>query len=147
MQDSNYLTLEQNENFPACFPDDFEQNILPHDVEFRAYHAYRILKMGTLDRNAFISSFEEFKDNTYKPRGFNIRSPETFSTSVLSDLQDAKNLLKFMCRHHPHPLIAEGFTEPSCGPCKKSYNSTHINWWLFKNAHPEYFFKVVELDE
>ena len=41
-------------------------------------------------------------------------------------------------------LIAKGTTEPECGPCKKEYNSSHIDWWIYKDKSPEKYFKVVE---
>ena len=134
--------------FPDCFPDNFEADILPNDAEFAQYKAFRILKHGVLDRTAFISSFEEFKDSERKPaRPLDPRSASTYSTSLFSDFRDAEGLLKCMCRHYPRPSIAEGITEHSCGPCKKSYNSSHIDWWIFKDASPEKFFKVVEQNE
>lgn len=144
MSENAYSNINENENirkFPDCFPKNFIRDILPPDCEFHSYTAYRILKNGILDHKAFISSFEEFKDS---PERFNLNSPDTYSTSVFSDYQDAEKILKIMCRHHPRPTIAQGVTEPSCGPCKKSYNSSHINWWIFKDVSPEIFFKVVE---
>lgn len=36
-------------------------------------------------------------------------------------------------------------TEPECGPCKKSENknSSHVDWWIYKDSHPEEYFKEV----
>ena len=136
-----------NHKFPKCFPENFEQDILPKDIEFKFHKAYRILKLGKLDRTAFISTFEEFKDLAFKPRGYNPNLAGTYSTSVFSDFQETKNILKLICRHFPRPRISEGSTEPECGPCKRDKNSSHIDWWIFEDASPEKFFKVVEQDE
>ena len=133
--------------FPDCFPENFESEILPNNAEYKKYNAYRILKHGILNHNEFLSTFEEFKDSKYKPRGYNPLSAETYSTSVFSSVHDAKSIMKLMCRHYPHPSLAEGTTEPCCGPCLKEYNSSHINWWIFKDSLPENFFKVVEQNE
>ena len=130
--------------FPDCFPANFDKGILPSDIEFVAYPAYRILKLGILDHDAFISTFEEYKKYPERRRSMKLLSASTYSTSVFSDINGAKNLLKIMCRHYPRPLIAKGTTEPECGPCKKEYNSSHIDWWIYKDKSPEKYFKVVE---
>ena len=137
----------QMPKFPDCFPKNFETDILPNNVEYVSYHAYRILKEGKLNRKAFISTFEEFKDKKYKPRGFNPSSPDTYSTSLFSNIDDIKNILKIMLRHNPPAIIAEGITEPCCGPCKKDNYSSHISWWIFEDASPETYFKVIEENE
>ena len=135
------------QKFPDCFPENFESEILPKDIEYFSLHAYRILKEGKLNRQAFMSTFEEFKDKKYKPRGFNPNSPDTYSTSLFSDMHEIKNILKIMLRHNPPALIAEGTTEPCCGPNKRDSQNSHINWWIFKDASPEIYFKVVAENE
>lgn len=143
MKTTNKRTMNK---FPKCFPKNFEEDILPKDIEFKSYKAYRILKLGKLEHAAFISTFEEYKDSTFKPRGYNPNSASTYSTSVFSDIQETKNILKLMCKHFPRPLISEGSTEPECGPCKRDNNSSHIDWWIYEDTFPEKIFKVVEQD-
>lgn len=126
--------------FPDCFPADFESEILPKDVEYKAYSVYRILKQGILNREAFIGSFEEFPERFVRSR-----KAGSYSTSCYQDYAEIYNLLEFTFRDkHPEAILAFGTTEPICGPCKKSESgSSHVDWWIFKDSHPEVFFEEV----
>ncbi len=128
-------------DFPDCFPADFESEILPKNVEYKAYPVYRVLKRGILNREAFISSAEEF------PRRFhNSRKAAVYSTSCFQDYNEIHNIMMFTFRdRHPEAILAYGATEPECGPCKKSDDpkSSHVDWWLYQSSHPEDFFEEV----
>ena len=132
--------------FPDCFPANFEENILPKDVEFTSYPAYRILKRGILDHQAFLSTYEEAKVSGFFPRGCDLNDPGTYSTSVFQGINDIMKLQKIMFKHHPRATIACGSTEPSCGPCKTSKKGSHIDWWIYKDTSPELYFKEVQED-
>lgn len=131
--------------FPECFPADFESEILPKDVEYKAYPVYRVLKKGVLNREAFVSSFEEF------PKRFNnSRKAASYSTSCFQDYDEIYNIMMFTFRDkHPKATLSYGATEPECGPCKKSnnLNSSHVDWWIYKDSHPEKYFKEVRYNE
>ena len=126
--------------FPECFPADFESEILPKDVEYKAYPVYRVLKKGVLNREAFVSSFEEF------PKRFRqSRKADSYSTSCFQDYKEICDILQFTFRDmYPKAILAIGKTEPVCGPCKKNeFGSSHVDWWIYKDSHPENFFKEV----
>ena len=127
--------------FPDCFPANFESEILPKDVEYKAYPVYRVLKKGILDREAFISSMEEF------PKRFrNSKKASSYSTSCFQDYNEIYNIMMFTFRDkNPKAVLSYGTTEPECGPCKRSddLNSSHVHWWIYKDSHPEKYFKEV----
>ena len=47
--------------YPKCFPDNFETEILPEDAKEENKSVYRIIKSGIIDRDSFISTYEEME--------------------------------------------------------------------------------------
>ena len=47
--------------FPECFPEDFEENILPKGARKENKSVYRVIKYGTINRDGFIGTYEEIQ--------------------------------------------------------------------------------------
>lgn len=140
--------------FPDCFPENFESDILPEGAEKKRVRVYRIAKRGIIDRDAFISTYEEVHRKIIPtPKHFDPNDPGLYSTSCFGMLKDAEYILKLIMRHHPEPIIIRGVTDEDCGPCqftkdrKKSQNNSHYDWWVYEDSCPHIFFEKVDKDE
>ena len=131
--------------FPDCFPVDFATKILPANAGYTRHHVYRVVKSGRIDRQAFESSYEENlrQARFRRPRPLRKDDPSTYSTSCCVDYEQAAFLKKVTFRDPPEAIIAEGITEPICGPTLKNQASGHVDWWIYKDAKPECYFKEV----
>lgn len=130
--------------FPTCFPKNFETEILPPNAKFERKHVYRIIKSGTLNREAFLSTYEEVL-NGLRPKGKNWdeNNPSTYSTSCSMNIKDAEYLLSIFMRNYPTPCIAEGETVCECGPCQlTSEKSSHVDWWIYSDSSPQDAFSL-----
>ena len=45
--------------YPECFPDNFEEKILPGEAKQENIPVYRIIKYRKIDRDEFIGTYEE----------------------------------------------------------------------------------------
>lgn len=139
--------------YPECFPENFENEILPKEAKQENKKVYRIIKYGAINRDSFISTYEEIQKGLIPPRRkLNLADPGTYSTSCNIEYSEADYLLNVFMRHHPKVFIASGETEASCGPCqltseRESREDTHVDWWIYGKAEPQKFFKEVNADE
>ena len=151
------IRAKENKNmnrYPKCFPPDFEETILPKGAKTENKHVYRLIKYGTIDRDSFISSYEEIQRGLKPPpkRALDLNDPGTYSTSCHMEYADAEYLSNIFMRHCPKTFIAEGETDISCGPCqltseRENREDSHIDWWIYDKAEPQRFFKEVEQNE
>ena len=97
--------------FPACFPSDFGERILPKDLPKIELHVYRICTNGIINKDAFMSTFEEILLGR-KPRPMKwekmLDDPSTYSTSCDTDLRGIKNVMKCLKKYYPAPIISSG---------------------------------------
>ncbi len=140
--------------YPECFPEDFESSILPAGAKKERKSVYRIIKSGKLDRNSFISTYEEMERKLIPPkRNVNLQDPGLYSTSCNIEYEEAEYALNIFMRHYPKPFIAKGVTEVSCGPCQltsereKHRADSHVDWWIYEKSTPQLYFKEVSNDE
>ncbi len=140
--------------YPDCFPDNFEDEILPKEAKHENKKVHRIIKYGSINRDSFISSYEEIQKGLMPPpkRKLNLADPGTYSTSCNIEYSEAAYWLDVFMRHHPKAFIAVGETEASCGPCqltseRESRQDTHVDWWLYDKSEPQKFFKEVKDNE
>ena len=137
--------------YPPCFPSNFENDILPKGAELKKRCVYRIAKFGKINRDAFISTYEEVERGLIPPKGLDLKDPGTYSTSVNEDLKDIEKVLKMMMRHNPRPKILKGCTEPSCGPSQltrdrePSRKDSHVDWWIYDKSNPENYFEEFKI--
>ncbi len=136
--------------YPECFPDNFEKEILPKEAKHENKLVYRIIKYGKIDRDGFISSYEEVLRGL-KPapkKGIDLADPGEYSTSCNIEYAEAEYMLNVFMRHYPRPFIAKGVTEATCGPCqltseREERDDTHVDWWIYKDANPQEYFEEV----
>lgn len=141
--------------FPKCFPENFESEILPKEAQEKNIPVYRIIKHGKIDRDSFISTFEEMQRKMIpsSKKARKLSDPGLYSTSCNIAYNEAEYALKMFMRHNPKAFIAKGETEKTCGPCQltsdrdKKQKNTHVDWWVYEEANPQIYFKKVEIDE
>lgn len=137
--------------FPSCFPVDFEEKLLPKDLpDIELSPVYRICTTGKIQKNSFLSTYEEDLMNPNRKR-HSLNDPGTFGTSVFMTPQTTKNALKCLTRHHPEAYIIIGTASSSLGPVQETYNRTHnkrdkdhVDWWLYADSDPSHIFKRYE---
>ena len=130
--------------YPDCFPADLEKRVIEekHASFSVRENSYRILRCGVLDRDAFLSTFED-----QEKRG--VRKPDrhptlsSYSTSCFNNIDGAANILNFSFRNEPRASIAVGTIFPQCGPSTDPNQNGHIDWWIYEDASPEKDFKEV----
>lgn len=137
--------------FPACFPKNFETDILPKEAKFKYKSVYRVIKSGTINREGFISTHEEIERGLIPPKKrLSPQDPGRYSTSCNIEYEDAEYMLNVFMRHHPRPVIAKGTTEITCGPCQLTSErdvnrkDSHVDWWVYEDADPQEYFREVE---
>ena len=110
------------------------------------------MKYGRIDSQAFLSTAEEVAKGL-RPVGKNddINDPSYYSTSCDLRIEELYKLLKLTMKREPKAFIAKGVTEPLCGPAQltkeREYrDTTHVDWWIYKDATPEIFFEEVKCE-
>lgn len=136
--------------YPACFPSHFETDILPKEAKEENKSVYRVMKYGEMNREGFISTYEEIKRGLIPPRKrMNPEDPGIYSTSCNMEYSEAEYAVNLFMRHHPEAFIAKGETEGSCGPCqltaeREPRKDTHVDWWVYEEAMPQNYFEKLE---
>lgn len=140
--------------YPDCFPDNFETDILPKEAGNDEKDVYRIIKSGIIDKQGFLSTYEEIKkglipDKIKKGR-ISLNDPKLYSTSCIVEMSEAEYALDLFMRHNPPAIISKGKTKAVCGPNQltsereKNVKTTHVDWWIYKHANPQLYFKKVD---
>lgn len=141
--------------YPDCFPDNIEELITADGAGAYEYTYYRVCKDGSINRDAFKSTFEECLEDNNSVHNRDIFLERCnaidigdYSTSGFEKLRDAKSILKCKKKYHDGPIIVVGQTVPACGLCMRTKDSksrharnSHIDWWIYKDAHPEVYFE------
>lgn len=140
--------------FPSCFPENFEKDILPFNAHYEDKNVYRIMKKGYIDRDGFISTFEEIKRGMIPPKNKlnDLDNPSLYGTSCEEDLSRLSYVLKILSGHHPAAIIAKGTIHSSCGPWqitseRTGGSSTHVDWWVYDDSLPQEYFMEIEDNE
>lgn len=139
--------------FPSFFSNfNYE---LPEGAKEEEINVYRICINGYINREAFISSYEsvvikQISENKDIYEGSTDVSH--YSTSCFEKARDAKRIFKCLSRHYPQPIIAKGVTSKDCGPCQRTKEreggkTSHVDWWIYKDSHPEKYFEEVDINE
>lgn len=139
--------------YPECFPENFEKDILPKGAKGENKSVYRVIKYGTINRESFISTYEEIQRGLIPPKKrIKLNDPGIYSTSCNIDYSEAEYVLNLFMRHYPKVFIAKGETEKTCGPCqltsdREARTDTHVDWWIFEKCEPQmYFEEVIECE-
>ncbi|MCI9337906.1 MAG: hypothetical protein HFH93_10290 [Lachnospiraceae bacterium] len=139
--------------FPECFPEKFETDILPQGAKKENKSVYRVIKYGTINRDSFIGTYEEIQRGLIpRKKRMNLDDPGLYSTSCNIEYSEAQYAMNIFMRHHPKVFIAKGQTEGSCGPCqltseREERNDTHVDWWIYQEAEPQNYFNEVAENE
>lgn len=139
--------------YPDCFPENFELEILPKEAKEENRAVYRIIKYGSINRDSFLSTYEEIQAGLMPPRKIiNLNDPGIYSTSTFIEYSEAQYILSLIMRHEPKAFIAEGETEGACGPSQLTSErnqkaTTHVDWWIYKDSQPQKYFKKGKNDE
>lgn len=95
--------------YPACFPENFEKDILPKGAKHEDKDVYRIIKYGKLDRDSFIGTYEEIQRHLIPPKKkMNLEDPGLYSTSCNIEYSEAEYVLNMMMRHIQNLLLQKG---------------------------------------
>lgn len=152
-------TYAIDKEFPDCFPDDFKDNILPQDARPEELTVYRGCKTGIIDKNTFLSSYEEIiikgidtlSPNDKKKYEKNLKKPGFYGTSCFLDLEELKDIMDSAWQRHKDAKILIGTMKCEDGLSQQTINRTagcmrksHVDWWLYKNSDPSTYFKEVE---
>lgn len=139
--------------FPECFPDKFREKLIAAGAKEQELYVYRICKAGIVDDAAFWGTFEEsFRKG--KARKFKVPDDVgNYSTSCHMEIKDSKHVLKFSLRNPPKAIIAKGKIRPEKGLSQitSERNPTqvdsHVDWWIYADAHPSLDFEEVSTDD
>lgn len=145
------LVDEGKENQERVFPDYYsEYNIPPEGAKEEKIQVYRACKTNKLDKESFKNTYEEqgceFYDEKEK------EDPGTFSVSTYEKPRDVKRFAATNRDYRPPMKIAIGFTEPCHGVVQRTKErepikykkSSHVDWWLYKDARPYQSFQMIE---
>lgn len=146
-----------NKEFPDCFPPNFSKEILPQGLPDMQIEVFRVCTVGTISREAFLSSYEEMSLGKKPfPQYWEQRKnkPGSFSVSCNDSIQGGLNPLKCVRRPYPKAFLMCGIASSVFGPMQRTADripnytdKTHIDWWLYKDADPSPGFVEVEVSE
>lgn len=148
--------------FPDYFTSTVIQEIKDNGGCENNFSVYRVAKYGNNDKTAFYNYYEEvihgLKTVRNKEKALEkyLNSIDYLSVSCNLEYQNIKYYFDITLKDsHPRRILLCGITSSSEGlsriteQWKKNYQGTsgHIDWWLYKDAEPNKFFKEVSSDE
>lgn len=155
--------MTYHEGIEACFPDYFSRFTLPPQARPQELFVYRACSTGKLERGSFLDSFEA--EGFAVHPGLPEDSPTAYSLSVYLDLVDVKRFCSKDGKMDPPWPVGLGYTYGCCGPCcltsewkngeasaqgaafkNKKKMSSHVDWWLYKDARPWEHFEVTDYE-
>lgn len=144
----------RKEQFPDCFPDNFYELIEENGIEAKSECfeeegvIYRISKLGKLDRDAFRSTYEEYEKGLATNKDIDLNDLQTYSTSCDIKKAKIKKMMKLFNKYYPKPILLQGKAQRTDGIAMKTIdwkaeynNNHHVDWWIYKEAHPETYFE------
>ncbi len=151
-------------SFPEGYPEKLLELIKADGARENRFEVFRICRTGIVNRDAFDSTYQDsFKKEYSSSSGVVNRDVfqrkkidiGDYSTSCSLSLKPLKRIIKAMYNTTPQQIIAKGITEPCCGLSmetklslsKRKCNDSHIDWWIYKDAKPEKYFKEYVLKE
>lgn len=144
--------MDNKEDFPACFPDDFFEKLSQIKVETEALDVYRVGKNGENNREAFKSTYEEYIAGEITDKDLDPNDPLiNYSTSCNYKRAKIRGILKMCLKRHTRAKLLKGKTEITCGPsqitknrCPERKSDGHVDWWLYKESSPQEYFEICE---
>lgn len=142
------MLRQDNERIKKLFPDYFIKFELPEGAREELIQVYRACRSGKCDRESFLPSFEE--------KGCNLKSvsdpadPSEYSLSTYEKPRDIKRFASMTSDMEVPYRIAIGETNPVYGLVQRTqdrkpkYKSSHVDWWLYKDATPYRDFEIID---
>lgn len=139
---------KDSEKMEKIFPDYFKRFELPEGAGEELIQVYRACRSGKCDRESFLPSFEE--------KGCNVSllsdptDPSEYSLSTYEKPKDIKRFASMTSDMKVPYQIALGETNPKYGLVQRTKKrkpeckSSHVDWWLYKDAAPYKEFKIIE---
>ncbi|HHX59692.1 MAG TPA: hypothetical protein GX707_02980 [Epulopiscium sp.] len=134
------------------FPSYFKRFELPEGATEQRIEVFRACKTHKIDKGSFMPTFEE--NNYSYLDGEDPSDPGVYSLSTYENPRDVRRFANTNNNFRPPYKIAEGFTEPNCGPSQRTkerkkgrrpkYKSSHIDWWIYENEEPHQHFELIE---
>lgn len=138
----------KNNKIEKIFPDYFDRFEMPKEAKEESIKVYRACRSGRCDKDSFLPSFEE--------NGFQLSHPSDDPTDPgqysLSTYEKPKDIRRFAAvtgDMKPPYKIAIGETNPRHGLTQRTRErrkckSSHVDWWLYKDATPYDEFEIIE---
>lgn len=129
------------------FPDYFDRFEMPEGAHEESIKVYRACRSRKCDADSFLPSYEENGFET-DPR-LEETDPGQYSLSTFEKTKDVKRFA-MVRQDFPVPYkIAVGMTNPIWGLVQRTKERTggktsHVDWWLYKNAKPYEEFELIE---
>lgn len=130
------------------FPDYLDKFDLSKIARKESIKVYRACRSGKCDKASFLPSFEEKGCDTNL-----LSDPEDPSEYSLSTYENPKHIQRFASLTSDMQVpykIAIGETEPQYGLVQRTkerkpgHKSSHVDWWLYKDATPYHAFKIID---
>ena len=150
--------------FPENYPVDLYDRIIQDGGANNKFSkVYRIASYGIIDRDAFLSTFEEYNLNNTDlvNRDVYLASLQKdydigeYSVSFFEKQRDARRILKLKKRYHDGPVLIFGpilpehglsiRTKDSTNPNRNKSSDSHIDLWKYENIDMSNLFEVEEV--
>lgn len=149
--------------FPQIYPCDlYDRIILDGGANNTFEKVYRVASYGVIDRDAFLSTFEEFKlpdtnlvnRDAFLASACNDYDIGDYSVSFYERRKEAKRVLGLKKRYHDGPVLIFGTilpehglsirTRESTNPDRRT-NDSHVDLWKYENVDMTNLFEIEEM--
>lgn len=135
--------------YPECFPDNFEESILPKLDNVEPIEVFRAIRHVEICRDDFLSTHEMvLLGKRPSMPDDDVNCATYYSTSCNIEHKRLKKILSVFMIDDPRAFIATGLTAVECGPSKKTCDwcsqhkgKTHVDWWIYRDSNPEDYFR------
>ena len=137
--------------FPEDYPFDLREKIIEDGGAENAFDCvYRVARSGIINRDAFLSSFQERKLGLVQHRDGFLMSQQAnydigaYSTSCFEKKNRANKILQVIKKHSDGPVLLAGKIVPDSGlsmrtadsKSKRKAGESHIDWWIYSDFDP-----------
>ncbi|MHB1485532.1 MAG: hypothetical protein ACYCYI_12850 [Saccharofermentanales bacterium] len=102
--------------------------------DYEEFEAYRACIEEQITSKDFMSYYEKGEE-------VDVNNASSYSISLFTDVLKLRQVIK----SKRYKSIAKGIVKKQNGPSKKSETTTHVDWWLFRDAKPIIDFKVIKI--
>lgn len=137
--------------FPEDYPSNLKDKIIEDGGAENAFDCvYRVARSGIINRDAFLSSFQEHKFGIVQHRDIALMLQQgqcnigAYSTSCFEDKNQANKVLQMIKKYSDGPILLKGKIVPDSGlsmrtadsKSKRKAGSSHIDWWIYSDFDP-----------